>query len=257
MNAVLSPEDALGRIPGWEDAGIHELRGGLTNRTFLVESAGRLGVLKVDRTIRTSPYNARIEEARIQGIAADRDLANRVLYVDDTVYLTEYVDGAVWTRKDLDDEDKLVQLARALRELHALPLTGRFFDARAAAQQYLNKLGEAVAVKAREHVEIIEHLRLPQHLCCCHNDLVVSNILSAPHICFLDWEYACDNDLFFDLATVVSHHELSNQQAQLLLDAYFDGDGARWHSQLAAQVRLYAALHWLWAAAEASPTDNE
>jgi len=257
MNAVLSPEDVLGRIPDWEDAEVHELGGGLTNRTHLVESAGRRGVLKVDETVRSAPYNARPEEARIQGIAADHDLANRVLYVDETVYLTEYVDGTVWTRADLNDENKLVQLARALRQLHALPLTGRYFDARAAAHQYVDKLGDADAVKARVCVEIIEQLRLPQPLCCCHNDLVVSNIISTPGVRFLDWEYACDNDPFFDLATVVSHHELSSQQAQLLLDAYFDGDGARWRSQLAAQVRLYAALHWLWAAAETSPTENE
>ena len=39
----------------------------------------------------------------------------------------------------------------------------------------------------------------PRAPCCCHNDLVVGNIIAAPEIRFLDWEYACDNDPFFDL----------------------------------------------------------
>ena len=91
------------------------------------------------------------------------------------------------------------------------------------------------------------------NLCCCHNDLVAENIISAPEIRFLDWEYACDNDPLFDLAIVVAHHDLSERQAGVLLDAYFDGDGARWREQLDVQMRLYGALNWLWAKACGGP----
>jgi thiamine kinase-like enzyme len=74
----------------------------------------------------------------------------------------------------------------------------------------------------------------------------VANILNTPETRFLDWEYACDNDPFFDLATIVAHHDLSEAQRNTLLDAYFDGNGARWHEQLARQSDVYAALLYLW-----------
>ena len=90
------------------------------------------------------------------------------------------------------------------------------------------------------------------NLCCCHNDLVAENIISTPDILLLDWEYACDNDPLFDIAVVVAHHGLSAGQADVLLDAYFDGDGDSWRHQLAIQQRLYNALNCLWAAAAAA-----
>jgi hypothetical protein len=37
--------------------------------------------------------------------------------------------------------------------------------------------------------------------------------------------------------------------ADLLLDAYFDGDGERWRQYLLSYERYYDALHWLWNAA--------
>jgi thiamine kinase-like enzyme len=63
---------------------------------------------------------------------------------------------------------------------------------------------------------------------------------------FLDWEYACDNDPFFDLATIVEHHELDDAQSLRLLNAYFDGDGERWSDNLKMQRKLYLALLCLW-----------
>ena len=225
------------------------LPGGLTNRNYLVETECRRGVLKVDATPRSLPLNSRAEEAAVQKQVARAGLANEVVYFDETTYLVEYVDGEVWTPQHLDDDANLMQLAAALRKLHASPLTGRVFDAKAAANRYRAELQGADAIIAIQHVALVESMRRPKNLCCCHNDLVAANILVTPELRFLDWEYACDNDPFFDLATVVEHHELSNKQAEFLLNAYFDGDGMRWRKQLAGQQRLYKSLLWLWSAA--------
>ena len=66
----------------------------------------------------------------------------------------------------------------------------------------------------------------------------------------MDWEYASDNDPFFDLATIVAHHGLSTRQAGLLLDSYFDGDGDKWREQLTSYEHFYNAIVWLWQAAQ-------
>ena len=71
-----APEAVLAGIPGWENAGIRDLDGGLTNRTWLVEAHGERAVLKIDDVPRTLPFNTRRDEARIQTIAAEAGLAN-------------------------------------------------------------------------------------------------------------------------------------------------------------------------------------
>lgn len=249
MSSIERAGEVIAAISGWRGATIRVLPGGLTNRNYLVETECRRGVLKIDATPRSLPLNSRADEAAVQKRGAQSGLANDVLYFDETTYLVEYVDGDVWTPKHFDNDANLTQLAAALRRLHVLPLTSRVFDAKAAANRYRAKLEGADAIIAKQHVALIESMRRPKNLCCCHNDLVAANILVTPELRFLDWEYACDNDPFFDLATVVEHHELSNRQAEFLLNAYFDGDGMRWRKQLADQQRLYKSLLWLWLAA--------
>ena len=134
----------------------------------------------------------------------------------------------------------------ALKKLHSLPLTGRVFDATGAAQDYAQRIGRHNDRKVRNCLRKIEAAPLSANLCLCHNDLVVENIINTPETRFLDWEYACDNDPLFDLATVVAHHDMSPARRDTFLDAYFDGDGARWRTQLKRQAEVYEALLFLW-----------
>jgi len=237
---------ALRQVSGWEDAAASEISGGLNNQTWLVAAGDRRAVLKIDQQPRHTPFNTRAAEAQVQMQAAQAGLAGAVLFASDTVYMTEYVDGIVWSSASLDDNENLDQLAAALKKLHALPLTGRKFDAIGAARDYASCITHEKSQKTRDSVQKIESMPLSKNLCCCHNDLVAANIIAAPDVRFLDWEYACDNDPLFDLATVVAHHHLSAAQSDYLLNAYFDGDGRRRRGQLERQVALYEALLWLW-----------
>ena len=242
----LTPEEALAGIDGWAGAAVTALHGGLSNRTWRVDQRGRSAVLKIDDEPRAWPYNSRLREAEIQSRAHAAGLATRVLYVDDTVYLSEYAEGVVWSTDCLDDVAHLEQLAVALRKLHALPLTGRVFDAVGAAREYARHVRDADEARIRDCLRKISAAPRPHNLCFCHNDLVVANIINTPETRFLDWEYACDNDPFFDLATIAAHHELTQEQTDTLLDAYFDGNGQRWRGQLARQADVYEALLYLW-----------
>jgi len=239
----------LEQIPGWGGAEFSETSGGLSNRVWLVEVGDRKAVLKIDEYPRSSPFSTRAAEAQIQAQAQKAGLAGAVLFTSDTVYMSEYVDGTVWSDDSLDSTENLHQLAAALRRLHALPLTGRAFDAASAASDYAGHISDADPEKVRACLRTIDAMPMPQKLRCCHNDLVAANIISTPDIRFLDWEYACDNDPLFDLATVVAHHNLSPARSDYLLNAYFNGDGQRWRESLKRHVELYDALLWLWEAA--------
>ena len=251
-----SPQTVLARIPGWEQAEISELKGGLTNRSWQVNVGDRQGVLKIDAAPRAAPYNHRLAEQRLQTVAANAALAGPVLYADDVAYLTEYVDGEVWAAADLRDEDNLAKLASLLQGLHSLPLTGRRFNAVAAANRYVADIG-VVSGTSRHCVNIIRTQHASHNPCFCHNDLVAENIIATPDLRLLDWEYACDNDPLFDLATVVAHHDLSDRRTAFFLDCYFNGDGGRWRDKLEQQITLYNALLWLWYASRPDPDPEQ
>jgi thiamine kinase-like enzyme len=242
----LTPEAVLSAFAEWGGASVTELTGGLTNNTWLVERDGRKGVLKLDEGVRGDPYNSRSAEASIQSIAAEHGLANAVIHASERVLLTEYVEGVVWSLDCLEVDANIEQLAVALRKMHSLPLTGRTFDALGAARDYARRIVDPDVDKVRDCLGKIEAGPLPPNLCFCHNDLVVANIINTPETRFLDWEYACDNDPFFDLATIAAHHDLTRKQRGILLDAYFEGDGERWYGQLQRQADVYEALLYLW-----------
>jgi len=246
-----SPDEVLAKVPGWEGAVCTRLSGGLTNDTWRVVQGERCGVLKIDGAPRELPFNTRRSEARIQNAAADAGLAPKVLLANDQMFFTEYVEGPVWGRDYFEKERNLETLATVLKRVHSLPLTGRSFDAKAAAKRYVEDVTDPESRVVEQCTMIIASMRLPQKLCCCHNDLVVENLVATPELIFLDWEYACDNDPFFDLATIVEHHELSDSQARVLLNAYFEGDSRRWDKNLQQQRRCYLALLYLWMASRA------
>jgi len=242
------PEDVLAGIPGWERGVCTKLSGGLTNETWRVDCDGHSGVLKVDESERELPFNTRSDEARIQKTAAEAGLAPGVIAARDGLYFTEYAEGTVWEPECLAKEGNLEKLAAALKHLHSLPLTGRSFDAIRAAKGYAERAGRLDSKVIEICTTTISSMRLPQNMCCCHNDLVAENLITTPGLKFLDWEYACDNDPFFDLATIVEHHELSDSNVEALLNAYFDGDGERWRESLERQRKLYLSLLCLWLA---------
>jgi len=242
------PDEVLANIPGWEGADYEELQGGLSNKTWLVVADGRKGVLKIDNEPRGAPLNTRCDEAFVQNAAAKVGLAAKVILANDSLFFSEYVEGTVWTRSCLDKGGNLELLAAALKRLHSLPLTGRSFDASIAARKYVDRVASLDQSVVEKCMQIVARMRLPQNLCCCHNDLVAENLITTPDLKFLDWEYACDNDPFFDLATIVEHHELVDEQVVTLLDAYFDGDSRRWRGHLENQRTLYLALLCLWMA---------
>ena len=182
------------------------------------------------------------------GGAVEAGLAAKVILAKDGMYLTEYVEGTVWDCYTMGTNADLELLAAVLKRVHSLPLTGRTFDTAFAAKRYADEIRDLHPGIIARCSDIVTSMRRPLNLCCCHNDLVAENLISTPELKFLDWEYACDNDPFFDLATVVEHHELNESQVVLFLNAYFHGDGERWRENIEKNRKLYLALVLLWMA---------
>lgn len=249
---MLTPHEALSRIPGWDarDVAWRELPGGLTNRTYRLKRRGRSYVLRLDSEHTAAFDLDRARELAVLENAAARELAPAVEFADTGagILLSDFVDADPWQASDLQDEARLEALAGLLRRVHALPSCGAGFDASGIAERYLRNLSSQPALHAfgRRCVEIVATQASSGERRCCHNDVVAENIIGFPAPVLIDWEYACDNDPLFDLASLIAYHDLGAAETRLLLSTYSGGSDPAMAERLQAQIRIYDALQWLW-----------
>lgn len=262
MSARLSAEEALSRIPGFGGADIvRQVHVGFTNRSFVIASGGCEFMLRLDAEHTGTFGLDRHTELKIHQQAARKKLAAEIIFADleSGILLCEYLPGPVWERSSLGDSRKLDLLATLLREVHSLPASGVSLDASAAASRYAATASENPGLRsfAARCVEIVRKNPAAGPLACCHNDVVAANVIGTSALKLLDWEYASDNDPFFDLASPIAYHHLGRKERETLLDSYTGGSDPEASERLDLQVRLYDALQWLWFAARAVVSPNE
>lgn len=263
MSAVLSPEEAVALLPGLhiDAVKIRELSGGLTNRTYRIDHQGDTLVLRLDATHTKQFGLDRLTELLVLRTASAAGLAPAIVHADPQrgILLTRFLPGRIWSRLDLQVPARVEALAALLRRVHALPSSGVVFDARATAARYAEKLptDNAYYAFAPTCLDIIGATCLPESPRLCHNDVVAGNLIGSSPPMLLDWEYACDNDPLFDLASLIGYHDLDYETCEKLLLA-FAGDAATdYRERLQVQLRLYDALQWLWLAKRQSISPDD
>ena len=162
----------------------------------------------------------------------------------------EFLQGRVWDDADMQSQSSLESLAELLRKIHALPLCGTRLDTAAVGAAYESYLEQRQGLHsyASHCVEIINSVPVRDDVVCCHNDIVAANVVEGSSLMMIDWEYSCDNDPMFDLASLIGFHNLGHDRQSVLLSAYAGGNDAESRERLEIQVRLYDAIQWLWLA---------
>ncbi|HEY7631143.1 MAG TPA: choline kinase family protein [Thermoleophilaceae bacterium] len=196
------------------------LDGGITNRNFRVRtdkgdfvvrlfgaSASQLGI---DR----SAERAATEGAARAGVGPD------VVAFTDELLVTTFIEGEPMPRLRLEET------AAALRAVHEGPDLPTTFSGVAVAEDYAAKAASlpddydgALAVGR----EIEAALSGPEHEAVpCHNDLLNANLIwDGSRVRIVDWEYAGNGDRYFDLGNLSINNELSEDDDERLLAAYF------------------------------------
>jgi thiamine kinase-like enzyme len=202
-------------------------------------------------------------EFEIQRRAAAAGLAPRILAAepDEGWLLYEYLEGKDLHAGDLADHATLEAIAKLLRAVHDLPASGRVLPVVDAALRYaaIVQPDSDLSEFAHRCVDAVAAAPPPATTACCHNDVVAANIVSNGRLRLIDWEYACDNDPLFDLASLAGYHDLEERAVNALLVAYAGTGDGEMRERLAAQRRLFDALQWLWLAAQQllAPSDGQ
>ena len=254
MSAANDPRRAIARVPGWSGAefAVEKQAGGLTNRTYRLTRGKESFMLRLDATHEPDVGLDRDCELRVLKRASAAELAPDIVFADVEAGLlvTRVVEGRPWSRQDLNDRRKLVLIAELLRKVHTLPGSGRRYRADSIAAVYSSKLEAAPRLNAfgERCARIAADSTSAEEIRCCHNDVVAANVIGDESLTLLDWEYACDNDPLFDLASLIGYHDLNRRLADVLLNAYTGGAKPEHRERLKALLRVYDALHWLWLA---------
>ena len=136
------------------------------------------------------------------------------------VLIWNYIEGEEISRLSFKDKSVLTELAAELKNIHDMPICA--LD----NTTYLDMINHYKKVILNDDLfieidKLINHLYTEKtELTFCHNDLTRPNILFKESFSFLDWEYACLNDPYFDIATVISSFNLNEEEISSFLTGY-------------------------------------
>jgi thiamine kinase len=229
---------------------LEKLAGGPASDSWLLMVGDDKFVARLDKPLAGLLGLDRAAEPEVLQIVSAAGIGPQIIWAnaEKGVLVTSYIPGNAWSRGDIHDPARLVALATCLRQLHALPPGGPVFTPGKVAMGYARQAATHKATRIAQQTskladKLLSGTRRPA---LCHNDLVHSNIIGGETVRLIDWEYAAIGDPYFDLATVVRHHQLEDDRIDAFLGAYFGTPGKDHFLRLQAFCRLYDQLAALW-----------
>ena len=224
----MDAEALAARIWPGRELQLEPLGGGITNHNFKVVADGEAYVLRIAGADTELLGIDRSAEHAAAQAAADLGVAPEVVAFVDGSLVTRFVEGQPVPLEEMRQPETLRETAALLRRVHEGPAFPARFDSFRVVEAYRDTaLAHGVRLppayeRAKARADEIERTLGPQPLHPCHNDLLNANFIrSTDGIRIVDWEYAGMGDLFFDLANFSVNNELTSQDSDVLLEAYF------------------------------------
>ncbi len=234
------------------------LDGGLTNKSYLVESRGHHYVVRINAANSRALDLQREIEARVLMFASDAGIGAELVYFDpyECYLVTRYIQGRHWQLSDSQNPDGIKRLASLLKSIHGLEPVEYALDIKIKADHYWRHLNthtdfshaiELLRPSVERHIaDAYKNNKLPV---LCHNDLILENLLCDKQqtLYALDWEYAAMGDPYFDLAVIVEAHELNESESLQLLQSYLNNNPSKQElARLYSNRIIYCYLSVLW-----------
>jgi thiamine kinase-like enzyme len=228
-------DSVLRRLPELAGAALTltPLSGGITNRNFLVEAAGRpeRWVLRLaGNDTHLLGISREVEHAATVAAAGVGVGPEVTAFIRPEGYLvTRFIEGAPVPDDAVHRPETLARVADSLRRIHDGPaIPGLFVPLRTVEAYRALAVERGVPIPSEyelaraigRRIELAL-LTAPVDLRPCHNDLLTSNFIDdGDRIRIVDWEYAGMGDPFFDLGNFSVNHGLMADEDAELLAAY-------------------------------------
>ena len=254
-NAVMQKIAETFGVPQAEITGIHPLKEGMTNQSFVfhVESGDYVFRLPGKGT---EDLLSRKSEKRSYELIEPLDISDEIVYFDgDTgVKISRFYEGSRVC--DAEDDGELKRAMELLAKIHGAGIKAEHrFDV-AEMIDFYEGLAEGidsirftdyreVREKANELIAFRKRLAIPEIL--CHIDYIYANILWLPDggVRVIDWEYSGASDPITDIAMFSIYSYFPRERADLALSYYLGREPEKGET---ARLYMYMALAgFLWA----------
>lgn len=234
------------------------LAGGLTNTNVRVTTPQADVVVRISSKDSSLLAIDREAEYRNSCAAAESGAAPAVIEYrpEHHLLVVAFLDGTTFGPEDLRRDDNLVRVAAVCRRLHAGPRFVGDFDMFDVQRFYLTTVqerGYRLPPRYLEFMPRVEHIRdaltvIPTQPVPCNNDLLAANFIDdGDRLWVIDFEYAGNNDPYFELGNIWSESNLSLEQLDELVSYYYGYE----EPNLVARARLLGLMSkygWtLWA----------
>ena len=202
----------------------HVQKGGAVNSSYILTTPSQCFFMKTFESDQVNQLN-RKELFDVQKIIWQHGLACEPIYLSDahSFQLDAWVESHTLATNELGEEQKYIQLANALSQIHGLEMDGPLLDLPLQWANYLKRLPKSNFIKEHKLAQSLANIwyQAPKSdLVFCHNDLSLQHVtVQTPPIIF-DWEYCAYSNRYFDIAACIEVNQLNGHQQESLLVQY-------------------------------------
>jgi thiamine kinase-like enzyme len=232
------------------------LAGGITNRNFRVEDAGRTFVVRLGEDIPLHNI-MRFNERAASQAAEEAGVSPALRHFEPGLIIIDHVDGRTFSEADVRAE--LPRVAELVKTAHR-EVTKRLRGPALAFWTFHILRNYVAALEEGGHrlasdlprlakvAERIESVVGPTEIVFGHNDLLPGNFIDdGEKLWLIDWDYGGFNSPLFDLANLASNNGLDDAGRDTLLEIYFGrapDDALRVKLQAMAVASLLREALW-------------
>ena len=208
------------------------LGGGITNVNFTVEHGAEKFVVRVGDDIPVHQV-MRFNERAASEAAFRAGLSPEVVYAEPGILIIRFIAGKTFRPEDVREPRNLERMVPLIKRLHTeMPRQIRGPALVFWVFHVVRDYGHTLREGASRHLQRLPGLLAaadelecdvgPIEVVYGHNDLLPGNVLDdGNRLWLIDWDYAGFNSPLFDLANLASNNELTAEQEQWVLHAYF------------------------------------
>jgi thiamine kinase-like enzyme len=231
-------DEIIAKIPDWKNADQIQIEPleGLTNTNYAVTVNGERFVLRVSGLNSTCLGINRAHEAEILTAVSEAGIGAQVVYyqLPEGHLVTRYINGQHLSLDEYRKPEKIEQIVKTVKRLHALPLLNTRFSPFRRVESYARQAQEMGISLPYDFERLLERTRVIEKEQAqdpyrwqrfCHNDLFCVNMLDDGKIRLIDWEFSGVNDIYYDLATLTYAYDsldtLPRELQEHMLGCYF------------------------------------
>ena len=210
---------------------IFPVKGGITNKNFLVIDGTKKYFVRIGDDI-PEHMVFRANEIQASNAAYKIGISPKLLFHDKSIQIFNFISGKTFDSSDV--KNNLDEITKLLKKVHVrIPdqLVGQsvIFWVFYVIKSYKNFLerNQSTYITILPDLLVksikLESIASPFDIVFSHNDLLPANFIeNKDQIWLIDWEYAGFNTPLFDLGSLASNNQFSEQEEKQLLENYFE-----------------------------------